>query len=259
MQKHLDQLNNSILLSNVPKRIVSLVPSITELLVDLGLEENIVGITKFCEEPIYLKSKCQIIGGTKNVNILKIKSLNPEIVIANKEENIKEDINIIQNFTNVWISDVKNIKDNIDLIEKLGKLFDKEIRSKEIIFKINNIIHSLPLYKQKHNKVLYLIWKKPYMTVGKDTFISSIINMLGFENIITDIRYPIADLEKYKNADFVFLSSEPYPFSEKDKTELQSIFEKSKIFFVDGSYFSWYGSRFLKSIDYFKFLITNLD
>jgi ABC-type Fe3+-hydroxamate transport system substrate-binding protein len=140
MQKYLDQLNNSILLSNVPKRIVSLVPSITELLVDLGLEDSIVGITKFCDEPIYLKSKCQIIGGTKNVNILKIKSLNPEIVIANKEENIKEDINIIQNFTNVWISDVKNIKDNIDLIEKLGKLFDKEIRSKEIIFKINNML-----------------------------------------------------------------------------------------------------------------------
>jgi len=259
MQKYLDQLNNSILLSNVPKRIVSLVPSITELLVDLGLEDSIVGITKFCDEPIYLKSKCQIIGGTKNVNVLKIENLKPDIVIANKEENIKEDIDKIQIFTNVWISDVKNLKDNLDLIQKLGELFGKEIKSKEIILKTNNIVNSIPILKSKNNKVLYLIWKKPYMSVGKDTFISYIINMLGFENVIKDIRYPIIDLETYKNVDYVFLSSEPYPFSEKDKTELQSIFQKSKILFVDGSYFSWYGSRFLKSFDYFNFLFTNLD
>ena len=134
--KFIDQMNNTILLSEIPKRIVSLVPSITELLVDLGLEEYIVGITKFCDEPNYLKNKIEIIGGTKNINVNKIKKLNPDFVLANKEENLENQINEIRNFSKVWVSNVKNLEENLDLILKLGEIFNKKSESEFLIKKL---------------------------------------------------------------------------------------------------------------------------
>ena len=252
-----DQMNNTILLSNKPKRIVSLVPSITELLVDLGLENNLIGITKFCVEPSYLKSKIQIIGGTKNINLDKIRKLEPDFIIANKEENVESDILELKKFTNVWVSDIKTIDDNLNLINQLGLIFDKTNESINIINKTKSIFKTGPFLKNK--KVLYLIWKNPFMSIGKDTFIHDVLTKLGFENSIQDYRYPIVDLVNFQNIDFVFLSTEPYPFSEKDFFEIQNQLPKSKIKIVDGTYFSWYGSRMSKSSEYFDELISNLD
>jgi iron complex transport system substrate-binding protein len=251
-------MNNSILLSSSPKRIVSLVPSITELLVDLGLEKNIVGITKFCIEPSYLKTQCKIIGGTKKINIDLIKSLNPDIIIANKEENIENDVLEMMNFSNVWISDIKTLNDNLHLISELGKIFNRINEANEIIIETKKCFNNLNNIKLKDKEVLYLIWKKPYMSVGKDTFIHDILSQIGLKNCINEFRYPIIDLKNFEKVDYVFLSSEPYPFSTKEMNDFQNIFPYSKIVLVDGSYFSWYGSRISKSKEYFEKLISNL-
>ena len=257
--KFIDQMNNTILLSDTPKRIVSLVPSITELLVDLGLENNLIGITKFCVEPSYLKSKIQIIGGTKNLNIDKIQKLAPDFIIANKEENIENEILELKKFSNVWVSDVKTIDDNFHLINQLGYIFDKKKESVNIINSTKSIFNKTLNFNNKNKKVLYLIWKNPYMSIGRDTFIHNILTQFGFENYIQNDRYPIVELENFKDIDIVFLSTEPYPFSEKDIFEIQNQLPKSQIKIVDGTYFSWYGSRISKSSDYFEQLITNLD
>lgn len=256
----LNDLNyETILLSSTPERIVCLVPSITELLVDLELENKIVGITKFCIKPNYLKNKCEIIGGTKKVNIKKIKDLKPDLIIANKEENNENDVNELKRFTKVLITEIKTIQDNISLIEFLGNLFTKKEIANKLISETLTIFKDLKKYQIKNKKVLYLIWKKPYMSVGIDTFIHEILNKIGFENVILQTRYPIIEIEEFIKVDYVFLSSEPYPFRKKDFIEIKNKLPHSKIIFVDGTYFSWYGSRVSKSRNYFETLISKLE
>lgn len=251
-------MNNSILLSSPPKRIVCLVPSITELLVDLNLEDKIIGITKFCVEPFYIRNKCTIVGGTKKIYLNKIKKLNPDFIIANKEENNENDIVELKKTFKVWISDIKTIDDNTYLIEQLGTIFDRENEAEGIITLTNDTFKNLKYYFNS-KKVLYLIWKNPFMTVGKDTFIHEIMSKIGFKNCIEESRYPVIELKNYNNVDFVFLSSEPYPFKENDLKEIQIDFPNSKVFLVDGTYFSWYGSRISKSKQYFEEFITKLN
>ena len=257
--KFIDQMNNTILLSEIPKRIVSLVPSITELLVDLGLREKIVGITKFCNQPSDLKKQYSTIGGTKNINIDKIKELKPDIVFANKEENVEHDVLEIKKFTNVWISDVKTVNDNFDLIKNIGDIFNKKELSKKIIHETKFIFDNLKINNLKNKTVLYLIWKKPYMSVGIDTYIHDILTKIGLTNFITDKRYPIVEFKNLPEIDYIFLSSEPYPFDLKEKQEIERLKINSKVFLIDGTMFSWYGSRISKSSNYFQELITKLE
>ncbi len=257
--KFIDQMNNTILLSNIPKRIVSLVPSITELLVDLGLEDSIVGITKFCIEPKHLIDKCLIIGGTKNININKIKNLNPDIIIANKEENLENQVVELKKLSNVWVSNIKNVEDNLDLIKKIGQIFNKNTEAETLISNTELVLEILKNKKINNKKVIYLIWKNPYMSVGIDTFIHDIISKIGFKNAIESERYPIIELNNYKSADYILLSSEPYPFKNKDIIEIKKELNHPKIILVDGKPFSWYGSRLSKSIDYFENFIAKLE
>ena len=251
-------MNNTILLSSPPKRIVCLVPSITELLVDLGLEDKIIGITKFCVEPVYIRNKCTIVGGTKKIKLNKIHELNPDFIIANKEENNENDIVELKKSFKIWISDVKTINDNNYLIKQLGDIFNKKTEAERIINLTDDLFENLN-NKFNNKRVLYLIWKNPLMTVGNDTFIHEIISKIGLKNCIEETRYPTIDINKFKNIEFVFLSSEPYPFNENDLKEIQKDFPYSKIFLVDGTYFSWYGSRLSKSKEYFEKFITKLD
>lgn len=257
MPEFSDQLNNTILLEKIPKRIVCLVPSITELLVDLDLRDNIIGITKFCVEPNDLRSNCKLIGGTKNVNVDLINKLKPDLIIANKEENLEETISLLKRNFPVWVSNVKTLDDNYDLIIKLSEIFDKKDIGNTIILKTKEVLKELKL--KKEIQVLYLIWKNPFMSIGQDTFIFDILKRLGITNIIKENRYPIVDINNNYEFDFLFLSSEPYPFNNKDCYELEQNFPNKKTLFVRGDCFSWYGSRISKSKDYFKNLINILN
>ncbi|CAM3445775.1 ABC transporter substrate-binding protein [Aequorivita lipolytica] len=253
----LDQLKRTVKLSKTPERIISLVPSQTELLVDLGLRNNLVGITKFCVHPSDLKSEKAIVGGTKNVNFDKIKSLRPDIIICNKEENTEEMVKVLADIAPVWISDIANIPESVVMIKKLGEIFGTISEASELISQISSEVENFRSYIEhsKTRKVLYLIWKNPYMAAGKGTFIDSLLRENNFENVFTeDInRYPEVSINDFEKADLILLSTEPYPFKDSDVIALQNEF-KTEVKKVDGEYFSWYGSRLKDAFKYFKTL-----
>ena len=239
-------------------RIGSLVPSITETLFDLGLTtDEIVGRTKFCIHPKDYVDKIEIIGGTKNLNIDKIKSLKPDFIIANKEENIKEQVEELMKDFKVLVTNVETLEDNYYLIKQFGHLFGKEEKAQFFNLKTYEAF-DIP-EPEKKLKVAYLIWKNPYMTIGGDTFISRILEELGFENLFKNQkRYPEIQLEDLKSADLIFLSSEPFPFKEKHIEEIQEVCKNQKIKIVDGEAFSWYGSHLAKCGEYYRELLKNI-
>jgi len=236
-------------------RVISLVPSITETLFDLGLTaDEIVGRTKFCIHPEHLVSNVEIIGGTKNLNIDKIRALKPDLIIANKEENVKDQVETLMKDFEVLVTDIETLEDNDDLIEELGQIFGKEDRAHLFNHLITEIFDTPT--PEKTLKVAYLIWKNPYMTVGGDTFISGILESLGFENLFKNKkRYPEVQLEDLKKADLIFLSSEPFPFQEKHIEEIREVCVNQKILIVDGEAFSWYGTHLAKCGEYYRKLM----
>lgn len=260
MKTFKDQLHRTIHLESAPKRIVSLVPSQTELLFDLGLEEDIVGITKFCVHPTHLRTTKTSVGGTKQVDFKKIKALRPDIILCNKEENASNMISELEAIAPVHISDIFTLDDALDLITAYGELFCCETKAleikDEIIFNLKDFqkyIANKPVLK-----VAYFIWRNPWMVAANNTFINHLLELNKFENIYTQLeRYPEVDLKELKlqaNLDYVLLSSEPFPFKDKHVLEINGHIKQSKTVFVDGEYFSWYGSRLLKSFQYFKSL-----
>ena len=264
MKQFTDQLGNQHTFETSPKRIISLVPSQTELLFDLGLEESIVGITKFCVHPYHLKSTKTIVGGTKKVNYEKIKALKPDIVICNKEENTLEIVEELRKIVTVWITDIVNIQDNIQMIHDFGQIFNKRIQAQNLIDKTNSAYQDFQNFiKEKPiHKAAYFIWKNPYMVAGSDTFVNELLKLNHFKNIYLDKgRYPEIKLENLRNdgdPDLIFLSSEPYPFKEEDAFEIGRFTHHAKTIFVDGEMFSWYGSRLIKSFEYFKLLHSRI-
>lgn len=253
----IDQLNRIISLPKIPQRIISLVPSQTELLVDLGLRSKIVGITKFCVHPADLKSEKIIVGGTKNVNFAKIKSLLPDIIICNKEENTKEMVEELGDIAPVWISDIETMADSTAMICKMGEIFEVSSKASQIISKINNAVNNHREFIQSFDakKVLYLIWKNPYMAAGGRTFIDSLLKENNFENVFseTSVRYPEVKEDDFTKADLILISTEPYPFKENDITFFKNKFKK-EVKLVDGEFFSWYGSRLINAFKYFETL-----
>ncbi|WP_027378201.1 ABC transporter substrate-binding protein [Chryseobacterium daeguense] len=239
-------------------KVISLVPSITEALFDLGLTENeIIGRTKFCIHPEEKVKNVAVIGGTKNINIDKVKALQPDLILANKEENVKEQVEALMNDYKVMVTNVETVEDNYYLLKNLGKIFNKEDKAQHFNLKIYEVLNQAKI--QSNIKVAYLIWKNPYMTIGSDTFIHKILGEIGFENIFTDkTRYPVIETEDLAEADIIMLSSEPFPFKEKHIEELKEFYPDKKIMIVDGEAFSWYGTHIAKCGDYFVELLTDL-
>ncbi len=238
----------------ISNRIISLVPSQTELLWDLGLREEIIGITKFCIHPTELFNKATRVGGTKNLNIDLIRQLKPDLIIANKEENEKSQIEILQMEFNVHVTEIYTLDNSYKMIIEVGALVGKSENAKSLVGNIKSEFSNLPTIINP-KEVLYLIWKDPFMAAGKNTIISDLLIKAGFENILSTTRYPELSLKQIEDLkpDIIFLSSEPFPFSEKHFKEFDSIID-SKLMIVDGEMFSWYGSRLLKAPAYFKYL-----
>lgn len=248
-----DQLNRTIFLPNPPKRIISLVPSQTELLVDLGLEDRIVGVTKFCIHPVDLRKKKAIVGGTKNYRFDLIDSLQPDLIIGNKEENDQEGIEKLASKYPIWISDILTVEDSLRMILELGKITDTLIKADQIT---NQLKMDLKNQLALKGTVIYLIWNDPIMVAGQDTFINEMLSIAGFKNLIQTSRYPEVKPEALQllNPDYLLLSSEPFPFKEKHLDFFKALLPNANIRIVDGELFSWYGSRLLKAPPYFKSL-----
>lgn len=253
-----DQMNRTVRLERTPRRIVSLVPSQTELLFDLGLDDEVVGITKFCIYPEKWFQSKQRVGGTKQLHLDVIKDLNPDLIIGNKEENTKEDIEALESVCPVWMSDIYTVEDALDMIRSLGELTEKGKESSALIENIRNEFAALASDKIKKS-VLYFIWKDPQYVVGRNTFIDSMLTTIGFENYCSGERYPEWDSDQPNEPDLVFLSSEPFPFKQEHITEFQAKFPKSKIRIIDGEMFSWYGSRMQLAPAYFRQLFKELS
>ncbi len=248
-----DQLHRKVQIEHYPNRIISLVPSLTELLVDLGMGKKIVGLTKFCIHPKGFKNEKTIVGGTKNFRLEVVDSLNPDLIIGNKEENYLEGIEALAEKYPVWMSDVNDLEEACEMILEIGRITNTTLQTENFLKEIQlSFDREIP----KKGTAVYLIWNDPIMVAGGGTFINQMLQKAGFKNLITTLRYPKIKIEdlKFLNPDFLLLSSEPFPFTEKHLGEYQAALPNSKIRIVDGEMFSWYGSRLLKSSAYFHSL-----
>lgn len=253
-----DQLGRLLFLSTPPKRIVSLVPSLTELLCDMGLKERLVGVTKFCVHPKGLRQHLQIVGGTKQVRYETLKALKPDIIICNKEENTLDIVNHCNAIAPVYVSDIHTIEDCVDLIKTYGSLFNVEAKANQLVEALSQAQERFNEFlsaKQQNLKVAYFIWKDPWMVAASNTFINHLLVKNKFINVFSNSeRYPSITLDdsRLKTADVILLSSEPYPFKASHKSILEEKFPQAKILIVDGEMFSWYGSRLIEAFSYFK-------
>ena len=242
--------------AKVYSRIVSLVPSQTELLYDLGLNEEVVGITKFCVHPSAWYQTRTRVGGTKDVNIRTVSQLKPGLIIANKEENFKEQVESLSKQFDVFVTDVSNLSDALQMIRQVGKLVGRSLEAAELADKIDSGFQQLnaSVETKRKLKAAYIIWQNPYMTVGGDTFINDMMNRSGLENIFDNqTRYPEIFLEEILNrqSEMMLLSTEPYPFTKTHVTAMQSKLG-IPVILVNGEMFSWYGSRLIKAISYLE-------
>ncbi|MBX7204393.1 MAG: helical backbone metal receptor [Bacteroidia bacterium] len=250
-----DQMGNTLHLPHIPKRIVSLVPSQTELLYDLGLTDEVVGQTLFCIHPKSQHESKPRVGGTKKLQLDKIRQLKPDLIIGNKEENEQSQIAELQKEFPVWMSDIKNMDDALQMIEGIGNITGRQEQAAILCKSIQNAFTGFNTPVQSHGaKVLYLIWRNPFMAAGTDTFISDMITRIGWQNAITQNRYPELTAEQIAilDPDIILLSSEPYPFKNEHIGELKMICPGAHIRLADGEMFSWYGSRLLKAATYFR-------
>lgn len=265
MPSFTDQIGRTIYLESAPKRIISLVPSQTELLSDLGLNEEVVGITKFCVHPaawFYTKKR---VGGTKTIDIQGIHSLNPDLIIANKEENLQGQVESLATNYPVFITDVHDLASALSMIVSVGHLTGTSKEATRISDRISNELFTFSRHANTRKSKLntaYLIWKDPIMTVGGDTFIHSMMTICGVRNAFGHMsRYPeisVEDIQK-SNCELLLLSSEPYPFKEHHVHELQASLPNTTILLVNGEMFSWYGSRLLQVTSYFKEVFAALE
>ncbi|WP_170170411.1 ABC transporter substrate-binding protein [Hymenobacter perfusus] len=249
-----DQMDRRVAVPFPPRRIVSLVPSQTELLFDLGLGERVMGITKFCIHPAEARQSATVIGGTKNFDFDKIDALRPDLIIGNKEENYQAGIEQLAEKYPVWMSDISTLPDSLSMIRRVGLLTGRQEAADALATEIAASFVALPPMA-KPVSAAYFIWRKPYMVSAGGTFIDEMLARAGFQNVFSHLgRYPEITPKQLQTAapQQILLSSEPYPFGEKHVAEFQEICPTASIRIVDGELFSWYGSRLRHSAAYFR-------
>lgn len=242
-----DDLGRKVYLERSPERIVSLCPSITETLAHLNLKNQLVGRTRFCIHPQPYIRQVERVGGTKEINFDRLYKLNPDLIIAEKEENTPEIVAVLEKSYPVFVFDIKDIEGGLTMISKLGKLTNREEIADEMVKRISRTMRQKKASIGDKRSLVYLIWKDPLMGAGEDTYIDSMLDYVGWENLLKDKtgRYPeltMKDLKKFV-PDLLLLSSEPYPFKEKHLEEFRNELPGTEIMLVDGEMFSWYGSR----------------
>lgn len=248
-----DQMQREVHLSFPPQRIISLVPSQTELLHHLGLGERVIGLTKFCVHPESWFREKRRVGGTKQVKWERIEELQPDLIIGNKEENTKEDIEKLAAHYPIWMSDIETLDDAFEMMQGIGQLVDKAAEADALVQQIQQRLETVVPMPPK--RVAYFIWQNPWMVAAQNTFIDALLRYWGLENCFAQqSRYPIVTEKDLQAAqpDLIFLSSEPFPFKTKHLAAFQEQCPKAKVVLVDGELFSWYGSRLLHTAAYLE-------
>lgn len=265
MTVYVDQLNRQVNIKSSPQRIVSLVPSQTELLFDLGAAGRVVGVTKFCIHPAEAIATTTIVGGTKKIKHDVIKALQPDLIIANKEENTKEDLELLMQHYPVWISDIKNLNDVFSMIANVGEIIGRENEAKKLNLEIKKgaaILAEKATSFKTGKRVAYFIWYKPWMVAANDTFIHSMLELCGWQNVFdTRQRYPAIEIEELikLNPEIILLSSEPFPFKTKHIDMLKAVCPNAQVILTNGEMWSWYGSRLTKALPYLCETISGFE
>ncbi len=252
-------MQRELVLPRAPKRIVSLVPSITELLHDLDLQDEVVGLTKFCIHPkAWCKTKTNV-GGTKKINFDRMAELQPDLIIGNKEENTKNDIEQLEKEYNVCMTDVNTFDEALEMITLLGQCCDRKTQSNNLVTRLIKLKKAANIDRKR--SAIYLIWKDPFYAVGQNTFINDMMELAGFENLVLEARYPEITLDRINELqpNLLLLSTEPYPFANKYLKKMKTKLKNTTPTLVDGEMFSWYGSRLVLSFQYFNQLKSDLE
>ena len=253
-----DHLGRTVELAQSPRRIVSLCPSLTETLFALGLQDRIVGRTSFCVHPAQRVDAVPTVGGIRNVDLAAVAALRPDLVIAAKEENRREDVEALAAFVPVFVMDVASYQEALRAIRDLGAITGRERPAAEMAVEISRRFERLP--RGLVRRVAYLIWRDPYTTVGRETYVHSLLARCGLKNLAAGLpgRYPQVTLEHLRTLapELVLLSSEPFPFDQSHVDELTPRLPRSKLVLVDGEMFSWYGGRMILAADYLADLLA---
>ncbi len=254
MRVTVDHLGRTVEIPALPRRIVSLCPSQTETLFSLGVGAYVVGATRYCVEPALSLGNVARVGGTKKLQWEKLHELSPDLVICEKEENPREMVEELERHYPVFVTDVRDIPSALRMIEDLGALVGATMEAAVLSARVRDALSRvLPLAKPK---TVYLIWRKPTMVAGSDTFIDSMLELCGFENLARSLtgRYPEVTAQQLAELkpEIVLLSSEPYPFKHEHFDEIRAILPEAEIYLADGQAFSWYGSRLVHFPEYFQ-------
>ncbi len=259
MREVSDALGRRLRLPERPRRIVSLVPSITATLADLGLDEEVVGLTTFCVRPAGWRERKRRVGGTKDVRADRVADLQPDLILANKEENERAQVEPLEALAPVYVTDVATVEQAIQLIETLGELTDRRERGQALAAEVRAGFAALAPAATPR-RVAYLIWRRPYMAAGGGTFVDDVLRRGGLANAFGDRpRYPEVSAEELAGADALLLSSEPFPFAEKHRDELAAQAPGVPALLVDGELFSWWGSRLCDTPDALRAVRARLE
>ena len=233
-------------------RIVCLVPSITELLCDLGLSDQLVGRTGFCIHPWETVKSIPKVGGTKDLKFDRIRELEPTHVVVNVDENRKEDAEALAEFIpNVVVTHPLGPRDNLALYRQMGETFGVEAEAERLCEEFEQGYERALANRGPEQRVLYLIWRDPWMTIAPETYISQTLSLFGWETVPrqTEERYPQVDISAC-DVDRVLLSSEPFHFKEQHVREVEGLVPGATVSLIDGEMTSWYGSRAIRGLDY---------
>ncbi len=260
MQLSSDSLGRLIPVPTNPQRIVSLCPSQTETLWALGAAHRLVGRTRYCIQPQGVIEFVAVVGGTKKVDFQAVAQLKPDLIIAEKEENTLQDVEGLSKIAPVYVTKNESFEESLETISRLGALIQAEAAAHALTTAITSAWAQVRPVEQPL-KVLYLIWPKPLMTVGRTTFIGAILERLGLENLGAQLtgRYPILENPQALRPDVVLLSTEPYPFKPVHIPSFQQIWPTAHVKVVRGDYFAWYGARQLEAAPYFASLAAELS
>ncbi|HKD66615.1 MAG TPA: helical backbone metal receptor [Candidatus Binataceae bacterium] len=255
-----DELGYRLEFDEPPERIVSLVPSLTETLFALGLKSQVVGVTKFCVEPAGEVESIEKVGGTKNPDLRAIAALDPDLVIANAEENRQQDVERMRaGGLKVFVTYPRNVSGALESILGLGRVTRREseaaVMAREVVRVVSVIETSLGIWNKLRLRVFCPIWKKPWMTFNEDTYAHDVLRLLGFLNVYGDsaIRYPRTTLEEAldRQPQVVVLPDEPYEFGEADVAELKAELPSGlsrRIMLIGGRDLHWYGVHMIKGL-----------
>lgn len=262
MQTRTDHVGRQIQVLDFPQRIISLCPSQTEAMYLLGAGQRVVGRTKFCVHPKTELAAVPVVGGTKQVRRVEIERLQPDLILAEKEEQTPELVEDLARSWPVFVTDVQSLAHEKRMLRDVADLLGTPEVGDRIAAAVHTAWEGLPRLNAPL-RTAYLIWWQPVMAVAEPTFIASVLAHLGFQNVLldTESRYPQLSLEELasRGTELVLLSSEPFPFGAKHAAEIQAVLPQARVELVDGEAFSWYGGRVLATQAYLAQLIERLN